>query len=237
MMEKYLHLLSWGNDGWGEQFFWGFMLTLELSFVAYFISFLFGLITASAKLSSNKVLRVLANIYLTIVRSLPELLVVLLLYFAVATGLENLLKQSNLVGDEFQLSPFWAAIIALAFVNGAFMTEVLRSSLQAIPNGQIEAALSIGMSRWQIFTRIIFPQMMRHAVPGMSNLWLSIIKESAIISVLGSFQELLYTGYRAASTTREYVFFYGFTAFLFLVITLVSIVVIMRLEKHLNRGY
>ena len=93
------------------------------------------------------------------------------------------------------------------------------------------------MPRNKIFSRIVLPQMMRHAVPGMGNPWLSITKESAIISVLGSFTELLYTGYRAAAGTKQYIFFYGLTALLFLAITLVSALVIDRIERHLNRGH
>ena len=117
------------------------------------------------------------------------------------------------------------------------MTEVLRSAFLSVPPGQVEAAVSIGMPRRKVFTRIILPQMMRHAVPGMGNLWLSITKESAIISVLGSFSELLYTGYRAAAGTKQYIFFYGLTAILFLTITLVSVLVIAQIERRLNRGH
>ncbi|WP_421565981.1 ABC transporter permease [Ochrobactrum sp. EDr1-4] len=236
-METYWHLLSWGSEGWGDEFFYGLIMTLQVSAVAFAISFLFGLTGAAGKLSRAKFPKLIADFYTTVVRSLPELLVILLLYFSVATGVERLLKTTGLVGNNFQFSAFWAAVIALAFVNGAFMTEVLRAAYLAIPRGQIEAALSIGMRRRQIFTRVIFPQMMRHAIPGIGNLWLSITKESAIISVLGSFHELLYTGYRAAASTKQYVFFYGLTAFLFLLITLVSVIIIARFEKRLNRGH
>ncbi len=235
-MEKYWHLLSWGSEGWGDKFFYGFLLTLQVSAVAFTISFLFGLSGAAGKLARRKLPKAVADVYTTVVRSLPELLVILLLYFSVATGIERLLKSTALVGDDFQFSAFWSAVIALAFVNGAFMTEVLRASYLAVPKGQIEAAMSVGMRKRQIFARVTLPQMMRHAVPGLGNLWLSITKESAIISVLGSFHELLYTGYRAAASTKEYVFFYGLTAFLFLLITLVSVLLFSRLENYLSRG-
>ncbi|MBL0375540.1 ABC transporter permease subunit, partial [Rhizobium sp. KVB221] len=212
-------------------------MTLQVSLVSYAVSVVFGFLGAAGKLSNNRYLRILADLYTTVVRSLPELLVILLLYFSVASGAERLLKYLGLVGDQFQFSSFWAAIVALAFVSGAFMTEVIRSAYLAVPSGQIEAAISIGMPRRKILTRVVLPQMMRHAVPGMGNLWLSITKESAIISVLGSFSELLYTGYRAAAGTKQYIFFYGLTAMLFLLITLVSVIVISRIEKHLNRGH
>ncbi|HEV7317557.1 MAG TPA: ABC transporter permease subunit [Ensifer sp.] len=236
-MDYYWQLLAWGGEGWGDDFAWGLLMTLQVSVVAYAVAVLFGFLGAAGKLSKHRFPRFLADIYTTVVRSLPELLVILLLYFSVASGAERLLKHFGLVAETFQFSSFWAAIIALAFVSGAFMTEVLRSAYLAVPPGQIEAAVSIGMNRQKIFTRIVFPQMMRHAVPGMGNLWLSITKESAIISVLGSFSELLYTGYRAAAGTKQYIFFYGLTAILFLAITLVSVLVIAQIERRLNRGH
>ena len=236
-MDAYWQLLAWGPEGWGDEFAWGLLMTLQISLVSYVIAVLFGALGAIGKLSRSPYLRVIADVYTTIVRSLPELLVILLLYFSVASGAERLLKYAGIVDDRFQFSPFWAAVVALAFVCGAFMTEVLRSAYLAIPVGQIEAAVSIGMPRRKILTRVIIPQMLRHALPGMGNLWLSITKESAIISVLGAFSELLYTGYRAAAATKQYIFFYGLTATLFLLITLVSVLAIGRVEKHLNRGH
>ncbi len=236
-MDSYWHLLGWGAEGWGDDFAWGLLMTLQVSIISYIVAVIFGFLGAASKLSKHRSLRLIAGLYTTVVRSLPELLVILLLYFSVASGAERLLKYAGFVDDSFQFSPFWAAIVALAFVSGAFMTEVLRSAYLAIPPGQLEAAVSIGMRPRKIVTRVVIPQMMRHAVPGMGNLWLSITKESAIISVLGSFSELLYTGYRAAASTKQYILFYGLTALLFLLITLISVLAISRLEKHLNRGH
>ncbi|MDT1061029.1 ABC transporter permease subunit [Paracoccus sp. CPCC 101403] len=233
----WLRLLAWGADGWGDEFAHGLLLTLEISAVSYLLAVVLGLLGAAGKLSGNRVCRWLAEGYTTVVRSLPELLVILLLYFSVSTGIEKLLRHFGLVGPNFEFNPFLAAVIALAFVCGAFMTEVMRAALLAVPKGQIEAAVAIGMPRAKMFRRIVLPQMMRHAIPGMSNLWLSITKESAIVSVLGAFSELLYTGYRAAAATKEYVFFYSLTAALFLAISLVSVFAISLLEKRLSRGH
>jgi His/Glu/Gln/Arg/opine family amino acid ABC transporter permease subunit len=230
-------LLSFGDGGWGDEFASGLLLTLEVSIAAYIISFALGLAAAGAKLSSSKILRGIAGFYTTVVRSVPELLLILLLYYAVATSVEKGLLSFGLVSPGFQFSPFAAAVAALGFVSGAFMTEVLRAAFLAVPRGQIEAGAAFGMSRPTMFKRIIFPQMMRFAVPGLSNLWLSMTKESALISVLGSFHELLYVGYRAAATTKEYSFFYSFTGLLFLLITLASVTLIKVLESKLNRGH
>lgn len=230
------NLLAWGDSGWGDEFARGFLMTLVVSLVAYLMSLGFGLLGASGKLSRNPYARLAANTYTTIVRSLPELLMILLLYFAVAGAAERGLKALGLVGRDFEFSAFWAAVFALAFVSGAFMTEVLRSAIQAVPKGQIEAAVSIGMPQRRIFWRIVFPQMMRHAVPGLGNLWLGMTKESALVAVLGTFSELLYTGYRAAGATKQYGFFYMVTAICFLFISLVSMLVITLVEKRVGRG-
>lgn len=236
MISTYIEYLAWGAEGWGDEFFFGFIMTLKISLSAYLFSVLFGLIGALFRLSSSKILRSVAGVYTTVVRSLPELLMILIVYFTVAGMAEKALVSIGLVDKGFQFNPFWAAVFALAFVSGAFMTEVMRASLQAVPMGGIEAATAIGMTPFTMFHRVVLPQMMRHALPGMGNLWLSITKDSAIVSVLGSFGELLYTGYRAAASTKDYTFFYGLTAVCFLLITILSLAVLQWMENRLNRG-
>lgn len=229
-------LLAWGS-GWGDEFVWGTLMTLQISSAAFVLAIVLGLVGAAGRLSSNLAGRAVSGIYVTVVRSLPELLVILLIYFSVAAGVEHILKASALVDGRFEFSPFWAAVIALAVVCGAFMTEVLRAAYLAVPVGQIEAALSIGLTRGRILRRIVLPQMLRHALPGMGNLWLNITKDSAIVSVLGAVSELLFTGYRAASATRHYVYFYGLTAAIYLAISLASVLVLTALERRARRGH
>lgn len=236
MISTYLGYLEWGAGGWGDEFFFGFIMTMKVSLSAYLLSVLFGLLAAVLKLSHSWVGRSLARVYITVVRALPELLMILIVYFTVAGLAEQALVWAGLVDKGFQFNPFWAAVFALAFVSGAFMAEVIRAALLAVPAGGIEAATAMGMSQSRIFRRVVLPQMMRHGLPGMGNLWLSITKDSAIISVLGAFGELLYTGYRAAASTKEYTFFYGFTGVLFLLITIFSLVVLQWMETRLNRG-
>ncbi len=228
--------LAWGAEGWGDEFFFGFIMTMKVSLCAYLMSVIFGMLAAVFKLSKSWIMRSLAAVYITVVRALPELLMILIVYFTVAGLAEQALVSVGFVEEGFQFNPFWAAVFALAFVSGAFMAEVLRAALLSVPAGGIEAATAMGMSQPMIFRRVIVPQMMRHALPGMGNLWLSITKDSAIISVLGAFGELLYTGYRAAASTKDYAFFYGFTAVLFLLITILSLVVLQWMENRLNRG-
>lgn len=235
-MATYLNYLSWGASGWGDEFFFAFFMTLKISLCAFALSFLFGLVCALFRTSSSRALQSIAGVYTTVVRALPEMLMILLVYFAVASLVEQMLISAGLVDRSFQFSPFWTAVFALAFVSGSFMTEVLRAGLLAVSKGGIEAAAAIGLSEFQTFRRVVMPQMLRHALPGMGNLWLSITKDSAIVSILGAFGELLQTGYRAAAATKDYGFFYALTALLFLLITILSIYAQHRLEKRLNRG-
>ncbi|MDR1827793.1 MAG: ABC transporter permease subunit [Methylobacteriaceae bacterium] len=237
MEHSYWSMLSFGDTGWGDEFLSGFWLTLEISFCAYCVSFVFGLLGAAAKLGPFRALRAIGTGYTGLVRSLPELLLLLLLYYVVANHLEILLRSSGLVSETFQVSPFLAAVFALAFVCGAFMTEVLRAAYISVPAGQTAAGRALGLSTWQIQRFVIFPQLIRAAVPGMGNLWLAITKESALVSILGNFHEVLYAGYRAAANTKEYIFFYTFTALIFLFITIVSMIALRILENRLNRGF
>lgn len=230
-------LLSFGPNGWGERFLDGLIVTIEVSAASYALSLIFGLIGASAKLSQSPVARAIADLYTTLVRALPELLLLLLIFFSGADAIKFLL---SLVSDEFQdieINPFMAAVAALGFIGGAYMTEVMRGAILSIPPGQIEAAKACGMSPFLTLRRVILPQMLRYALPGMGNLWLSATKDSSLISILGNTQDLLFMGYRAASMTKHYGFFYLVAASLFLLITIVSMIAIRMIETRVNRGY
>ncbi len=230
-------LLSFGPEGWGMRFVEGLVVTVEVSLSAYAVSLILGLIGASAKLSSNKIARGIADLYTTLVRALPELLLLLLIYFSGADAIKFVLSLISEDFDDFEIDPFAAAVAALGFIGGAYMTEVMRGAILSIPTGQIEAAKACGMSRFLTLRRVILPQMLRYALPGMGNLWLSATKDSSLISVLGNTQDLLFMGYRASAVTKHYGFFYSVAAILFLVITIVSMLFLRMLEARANRGY
>lgn len=230
-------LMNFGPDGWGPRFLEGVIVTIQVSAAAYALSLIFGLIGASAKLSHSKTARGIADLYTTLVRALPELLLLLLIYFSGADAIKFFL---SLISDDFEdveINPFAAAVAALGFIGGAYMTEVMRGAILSIPPGQIEAAKACGMSRFLTLRRVILPQMLRYALPGMGNLWLSATKDSSLISILGNTQDLLFMGYRAASMTKHYGFFYLVAASLFLLITIVSMIAIRMIETRVNRGY
>jgi polar amino acid transport system permease protein len=229
-------LLAYGDTGFGDELLRGVKLTIQLSVCGYAIGFFLGLAGAGAKLSGNKALMRCGDVYTTIVRALPELLLILILYYTGTSTLKNLLIGIGWASEDFEINAFAAAVAALGFISGAYMTEVLRGAIQSIPKGQIEAARAFGMPFFLRFRRIIFPQMIRYALPGMGNLWLNITKDSSLVSVLGAFADTLKSGTMAASATKHYLFFYSVTALLFLTLTVGSMALLGLLERRVNRG-
>jgi His/Glu/Gln/Arg/opine family amino acid ABC transporter permease subunit len=228
-------LLGWGVKGWSDELARGLLLTIQISVCSYFVAFLLGLLGAGAKLSGSKILYRIGDLYTTLVRAIPELLLIILIYYAGSSALKALLLGIGLVGENFQVNAFAAVVAALGLIYGAYLTDVLRGAIQAIPKGQVEAARAYGMHAPLRFRRIIFPQMIRFAIPGMGNQWLNITKDSALVSVVGAF-ELLKNASIAASATKEYLFFYSIAAFIFLCLTIVSMIVLTRVEKRASRG-
>jgi polar amino acid transport system permease protein len=233
-VQSYLDLLSYGDTGWGDEFVRGVWLTIQISFCGYLIGLAFGLLGAWAKLSGNRAAFIVAESYTTVVRAVPELLLIILLYYTGTAALQGLLIDIGFSSD-IQINGFAAAVATLGFVQGAYSTEVLRGAILSVPKGQMEAARAYGMSSVLRFRRILFPLMFRYALPGLNNLWVNILKDSSLISVVG-FSELLFTGKTAASGTKDYFFFYMVTGLIFLILTTLSNFGISYVERRTNRG-
>ncbi|TIS06818.1 MAG: ABC transporter permease subunit, partial [Mesorhizobium sp.] len=167
------------------------------------------------------------------VRAIPELILIIGLYYAGTDGLNRILSSFGLPNVE--INGFVAAIAVLGIVQGAYMTEVFRGAILAIPVGQIEAASSFGMRPWLRFRRIALPALIPNALPGLANLWMSVTKDSALIAVVG-YQELALATRIAAGNTKHYFLFFLVAAAVYLVITLVSNVVFGLLESRYRRG-
>ena len=212
----------------------GALVTLEIAVAAYAIGLLLGLIGATAKLSGITILKAVATGYSTLIRAIPELLLIILLYYAGSQALNGLLATLGVEGS-VEISGFLAAIAVLAFVQGAYMTEVFRGAILAIPRGHIEAADAFGFSPWLKFRRVVMPGMLPNALPGLSNLWLILVKDTALVSVVG-FEELFFTAQQAAASTRSYFLFYTAAGALYLVMTLGSNVLFQRAERYVRRG-
>lgn len=226
-------LLAWSPPGWGQNLFNGAISTLKISALAYLLGLIIGLFGAVGKLTGGKFTRRVLDGYTTIVRSVPELLLIVILYYTGTSALNNLLV--SLGFNPIRIDGFIAAVAVLGVVQGAYSTEVLRGAIQAIPIGQIEAARAYGMPPLLLFRRITLPAMLPFAIPGLSNLWLNATKDSALISVVG-YLELTKITQQAAGSTKWYFMFYTAAGALYLVISLVSLRAFGMLDNYVRRG-
>jgi arginine/ornithine transport system permease protein len=205
-----------------------------VSLAALAVSIVLGLLGAAAKLSGRKPMVALATVYTTIIRGIPELVLMLLVFYGGSIGINHLLELSG-TGITLDIEPFSAGVLTLGFIYGAYMTETFRGAILSIPRGQFEAAAAFGMGPVQAFVRITLPQMVRYALPGFTNNWLVLIKATALISLIG-LQEMTYLAKQASAATRSPFAFFLFTGALFLLYTWVSLSVLRRLHARYSLG-
>ena len=211
----------------------GSLLTLAVAFSSLAIALLLGLVGAVAKLSRLRALRWLAQLYTTLIRGVPDLVMMLLIFY----GGQVLINQ---LGDRFgwdylDIDPFVAGVLTIGFIFGAYITEVLRGAFLAVPAGQKEAALAFGMTPWQVLVRVTGPQMLRHALPGLSNNWLVMVKSTAIVSVIG-LSDMMNRARQAAGATHEPFMFYLAAAGMYLLFPTVSECGFAALQRRLAIG-
>ncbi|XKE47286.1 ABC transporter permease subunit [Halomonas organivorans] len=226
-------LLALAPPGWGGALLDGLWLSLQLAGGGYLLGLLIGMAGAAGKLSGGPVTRDLLGCYTTVIRAVPELVLILLLYFAAPRALNSLLIVLGL--GEVNIGPFASGVAVIALVQGAYATEVMRGAIRAIPYGQIEAAYSLGMSTAKTFRRITWPAMLPGALPGLSNLWLIATKDTALLAVVG-FTELTLAARQAAGATKHYLLFLCAAGGLYLFVSLISNGVFKALERHATRG-
>ncbi len=221
-------------SGYFSSILQGALLTVGVSLCALLLAILLGLAGAAAKLSGRPLLQGLATTYTTLVRGVPELVLMLLIFYGGTIGLNHLLE---LMGSKktVDINPFLAGTLTIGFIYGAYMTETFRGAILSIPKGQMEAAWAFGMGPLRTFLRITAPQMVRYALPGFSNNWLVLIKATALVSLIG-LQEMTYLAKQASSATREPFTFFLFAAALFLVYTSVSLWLLRKLEQRFSLG-
>jgi len=212
----------------------GALLTVGVSLAALGVAILLGLAGATAKLSGRPLLVGLATVYTTLVRGIPELVLMLLVFYGGTIGLNHLI---SLLGFKatVDINPFVAGVLTIGFIYGAYMTETFRGAILSIPRGQMEAAWAFGMGRFQTFVRITLPQMVRYALPGFTNNWLVLIKATALVSLIG-LKEMSYLAKQASTATREPFTFFLFAAALFLVYTSVSLWALRWLDRRFSLG-
>ena len=230
-----MELLAFGDTGWGDELFRATLMTIAVSITAMIIGFSFAAIFTPLKLSKYKSLNLVANIYTTVIRGVPELLVIYLFFFG---GSGAIMFVASMFGynEYIEINAFVTGSFAIGIISGAYSTEVFRGAIQSIDKGQFEAARVLGFSKFKQFYKIILPQMLRLAIPNLSNVWQITLKDTSLISVTGLVQ-IMRQSYIAAGSTRDPLFFYSFAAVLYLLLTFLSMKLINKLEVKYSRGY
>ncbi|WP_026180392.1 ABC transporter permease [Hahella ganghwensis] len=224
--------------GYGPSIFKGAIITIEVGFLSLILALLLGLLGASAKLSNNPVSRGVGTLYTTIIRGVPDLVLMMLIYFGGQVLINNftdwLFVQFEI--DIFiNIDQFVAGVIAIGFIFGAYMTETFRGAFLAVDKGQIEAGYAYGMSKWQVFTRVMFPQMMRHALPGLGNNWLVMLKTTALVSVIG-LADMVRLATEASKAVHQPFKFFIPVVLVYLALTTVSEWFIKTMERRYSTG-
>lgn len=229
-----LEILSLGDTGWGDEMLRAALVTVAVSTSAMLLGLVLGALGAAAKLSGFFAARALAGTYTTVVRGVPELLVIYLLFFG---GNRSLMFVAGMFGYHgyIELDAFTIGTLAVGIVSGAYSTEVIRGAILTVPKGEIEAARAIGMSRTLVWRRIMTPQVARFALPGLGNVWQLTLKDTSLISVTG-LVELMRQAHIAAGSSRQPFTFFATAACLYLVITTLSSYAFQRAEAHASRG-
>ena len=230
-----MELLSFGKTGWGDELLIATMMTIAVSITAMLIGFLFALIFTPLKLSKRKFLNLIGNSYTTVIRGVPELLVIYLFFFG---GSGAVMYVASIFGynEYIEINAFITGSFAIGIISGAYSTEVFRGAIQSIDKGQFEASKVLGLKKPVHFFKVIMPQMLRLAIPNLSNVWQITLKDTSLISVTG-LVEIMRQSYIAAGSTRDPLFFYSFAAVLYLLLTYFSMKLINNLEARYNRGY
>lgn len=219
---------------WLDSFLWGALVIIRVFLVALALTIVWGLLGATAKLSGNPILQRLATVYTTVFRGTPELLVVLILYFGSAVTLTWATKMLDSSTRFVDIPPFWCGSFAISLIVGSYATETFRGALQGVDRGQVEAARALGLSTWQAFLHIKLPQMWRLALPSFGNHMNSIIKDTALLSVIGV-QEITYTAEQATTTTQQPFTMYLVVAIIYLSFTSIVVFGVAALERHAGR--
>ncbi|MEO8383745.1 MAG: ABC transporter permease [Betaproteobacteria bacterium] len=208
--------------------------TLSVGVCSLLIAMILGIAGALMKLSRSRILRGAATLYTTVIRGVPDLVLMLLIFYGGQLGINAL---APLVGihSVIDINPFIAGVATIGFIFGAYLTETFRGAIMTIPPGQREAGIAYGMTPLQVFLRIVFPQMVRFALPGFTNNWLVLVKSTALVSIIG-LSDMMNRASLAAGSTREPFTFYLAVAILYLIITSVSILLLRTIEKRYSLG-
>jgi len=219
--------------GYGPLIVSGTWMTLQLALLSLAAALLLGLAGASARLSQRRVLQWLASGYTTLIRSVPDLVTMLLLFYSLQIALNQFTDWAG--AGQIDIDPFLAGVTTLGIIYGAYFTETFRGAFQAVPRGQMEAGIAYGMRPWQVFYRVLFPQMMRFALPGIANNWQVMIKATALVSIIG-LSDVVKATQDAGKGSLQLFFFSLVAAGIYLAITTLSTLLLLWLERHYAVG-
>jgi histidine transport system permease protein len=219
--------------GYGPQLLQGLLVTLELSLLSLALAFVLGLASASMRLSKSNALARLSGVYTTLIRGVPDLVTMLILFYGVQMLLNH--ATESLEWAQITIDPFAAGVLTLGFIYGAYFSETFRGAFLALPKGPIEAAYAFGMTRRQVFVRIVFPQMMRFALPGIGNNWQVLMKSTALVSIIG-LNDLVRVANQAGKASYQFFFFIGLSALIYLFLTTCSMLLLRRMEQYYSTG-
>ncbi|KAF0227722.1 MAG: polar amino acid ABC transporter inner membrane [Beijerinckiaceae bacterium] len=234
-MENAFTLLSFGPEGWGLALLQGAWVTISIALATLPFGLALGLAVALGKRSRNPLLRMVSTLYTTVFRGVPELLTLYIIYFGIQILVQKLWSSLGFT-SQLEMSPFFAGMVALGVVLAAFSAEVWLGALNSIEKGQREAAAALGLTRFQAFRLIIFPQLMRVALPGLGNNWMVLLKETSLVSVI-TLQDTMFIATRANVVTKEPFLFFGAAALIYLFFSMISTWGFGKLEDRANRGY
>lgn len=229
-----LSLLAFGPTGWGDELLAGLRVTLMLALVTAPIALLSGFALALARRSERRLIRLPATIFTTVFKGLPELITLFIVYYGAALVLRWFVGLFTDV--PVSMPAFLSGVIALGAVSASFASEVFMSALTAIPRGQTEAAHALGLSRWATLRKVVIPQVLRVALPGLSNLWLVLLKDTALVAVI-ALPDLLRRTFVAVGATKEPFFFFAVAVLIYFAISLISSGLLYLLEARYSRAY
>jgi octopine/nopaline transport system permease protein len=230
-----LSLLSFGQGGWGGMLLIGALMTIAVATGAFVAGLVFGALSALAARSKRLPLLSLSLAYTTVVRGIPELLIIYLFFFGSGSIVMAIARRAFGYEGYIEVNAFTIGVVAVGAISGAYSSEVIRGAIASVPQGQLEAAVALGLRRWLVITRILFPQALRIALPGLNNVWQLTLKDTALISVTG-LAEIMRSANIAAGVTREPFTFYVAAAVVYLLITWGSSRLFMRAEAVTNHG-
>lgn len=220
--------------GWWDDYFWAALVVAKVFVMSLVLMVLFGLIGASAKLSNNRIAQRIAGAYTVIFRGTPEILVIMLMYYGFAVTLTSIAQVFNPDIKFLDIPPFWAGTLAISLIVGSYATETFRGAFLGVSPGSIEASRALGMSNFQTFIYVRIPEMWRLALPPFGNHALSLIKDTALISIIG-LNEMLFVAKQATGTTGKPFTMYIVVGGIYLGFSTIITLTVMALEKYANR--